>query len=100
MSKTTIVMKIIGFANGRPCPIAGQFLKSFDFEYDNGVGHGEFTSNVEEAMEFETIRDASEFWMTVPKCRPIREDGEPNRPLTCSTVEIFLKSTVEVVEGP
>lgn len=97
--KATIVMKIWGFANGTPCPIAGQFLKTFDFEADGGRGHGTFTKNVEEAMEFETIREATEFWQTSPKCKPLREDGEPNRPLTSSSIEIMLKSTTVVGGG-
>lgn len=98
-ASATIVMKILGFASGRPCPIAGQFLKTFDFEACDGRGHGTFTKDVEEAMEFETIKAATEFWMTSPKCRPTREDGEPNRPLTASSVEIFLKSTTAVWDG-
>lgn len=92
--RTTVVMKILGFANGTPCPVAGQFLRSFDFEANDGVGHGVFTRNVADAMEFETVRAATEFWQTSPKCRPLREDGEPNRPLTSSSIEIFLKSTI------
>ncbi len=97
MSRVTVVMRILGFASGAPCPFAGEFLKSFNFEFADGVGRGVFTSNVEDAMEFETVSAAAEFWKTVPKCRPIREDGEPNRPLTCSTVEILLKSLVTEV---
>jgi hypothetical protein len=38
-----VVMKIVGFASGAPCPIAGQYLKDFDFEAYEGLGHGEFT---------------------------------------------------------
>jgi hypothetical protein len=81
----TTVMKIAGFANGTPCPIAGQFLKNFDHEADAGQGYGEFTLD-SEAMKFDNVRHALDFWRKVPRCMPLRADGEYNRPLTASTM--------------
>lgn len=84
----SIVIRAVGFANGVPCPHAGQFLKSFDFEAEDGIGYGEFTTAIEQAKKFESAADAMIFWRTVVRCKPWREDGKPNRPLTALTVEI------------
>jgi len=89
---TKYVMVALGFANGRFCPHEGQYLRSFDHEHDNGMGWGEFTSNIARAKKFDTREELFEFWTKVPKCRPIRPDGQPNRPLTALSV------TVEPIE--
>ena len=85
----SVVIRAVMFANGTPCPIAGQFLKSMDFEAYNGRGYAEWTDDLSKALRFATNGDAWEFWVTVPKCKPIREDGRPNKPLTSTTIEIF-----------
>lgn len=85
---TEYVIQAVAFANGTPCPHAGQYLKSFDFEFENGLGYGEFTRSRQEAMRFKTVADAMQFWRTESKIRPLRPDGEPNRPLTALTVHI------------
>lgn len=48
-------IKAEGFANGVPCPIAGQYVKSFDFEADDGRGYGEFTLDPAKALTFESL---------------------------------------------
>src|SRR5262245_45812185 len=84
------VIKITGFANGVPCPHAGQYLKSFDFEYDHGTGFGQFTPDPRFAMKFADAGAAAEFWRTQSRTRPLRSgDGRANRPLTASSVEIL-----------
>lgn len=83
------VIKILGFANGAECPHAGAYLKSFDHEADNGRGYGEFTPELANAMRFSGKNDALLFYLKVPRCKPKREDGKPNRPLTAATVEIL-----------
>lgn len=84
------IIKALGFANGVACPIAGQYLKSFDFEAHDGRGFGVFTANPAEAMTFESAGAAGDFWRTQSKTVPLRPDGKPNRPLTSTTVEIAL----------
>ena len=84
----TLLIKALGFANGRSCPHEGQYLKAFDFEYENGIGYGDFTDDPSEAMKFDSFRDAMEFWKTQSKVRPIRPDGEPNRPLTALSISL------------
>lgn len=80
-------IKAWAFANGKPCPIAGQYLKSFDFDAYNGQGYGEFTSVKEDAMTFESFEDAHAFWNTQSTVKPRRDsDGRANRPLTATTV--------------
>lgn len=79
------IMKVVGFANGVPCSIAGQYLESFDHEADGGCGYGTFTFDKNKAMKFDNFTLAVEFWRKVPDCMPLRPDGRPNRPLTCTT---------------
>lgn len=64
------------------------FLKSCDFEAYGGRGLVILTFDVREAISFETKAEAFTFWMRSPSCRPTRDDGRPNRPLTAYTVEI------------
>jgi len=72
-----------------PAEIEDQYLVSFDFDAMCGIGFGIFTDKPEHAMRFKTLRDAMEFWRTQSTVKPLRPDGEPNRPLTASTVSIF-----------
>jgi hypothetical protein len=87
MSKHVIRME--GFINGTPMPHRGQYLKSFDFEAHDGAGEGEFVPKARDAKIFASAVDAFEFWRTVSRVKPKREDGEPNRPLTCANVAIL-----------
>lgn len=81
-----IIMRALGFANGVHCPVAGQWLKSFDHEAHNGLGDGVFTAEPSRAMRFDSFAEALEFWKKVPLCNPMRPDGKPNRPLSATTV--------------
>ena len=83
------VMRLCGDARGNPIPgFDGQFLLSFDFEAFDGEGNGDFTPRRECAMKFETAGHALEFIRCVPACKPIRDDGLPNRPLTSTNWSI------------
>lgn len=84
----TVAIIALCFANGAPCPHEGQYLEAFDFEHGDGVGWGEFTSDPVKAKRFDDTVAAMTFWKIVPTCRPLREDGKPNRPLTALCVEI------------
>lgn len=84
-----VVMKMWGTANGGPTPYDGQFLKAFDFEAHDGIGEITMTTDIAEAMQFPSMVEQFEFYRTVPKCKPIREDGRPNRPMTASNWEII-----------
>lgn len=82
------ILKVLGFANDAPCSIAGQYLKSFDHDTADGRGFGVFTRDQAEAMRFESGPDCHSFWKRQSKTVPLRPDGEPNRPLTASHMEI------------
>jgi hypothetical protein len=77
-----VIMQLAGDADGNPLPADGQFLMDFDFEFDNGIGEIRMTDDPDKAKQFADLKEQREFWLTSPKCRPLRPDGEPNRPLT------------------
>lgn len=91
----SVVIKIVDFANGEYCSAAGQYLETFDFEADDGLGFGTFTHDITKAKKFRDPGEALGFWRTQSKVKPIREDGKPNRPFTASTVEILQTKTRE-----
>ena len=66
----------------------GAYLKACDLEYAGGTGLVSWTADRSQALAFATYREAFEAWRAVPESRPVRPDGEPNRPLTAFTVEI------------
>lgn len=66
------------------------FLASYDPEANGGQGEMIWTTNREDAMTFESVKDAVALYRSVPKSAPIRLDGKPNRPLTAFTVMIEI----------
>jgi hypothetical protein len=86
--KNHVVMRIVGAANGLPTELDGLYLREFDPEFANGVGLITGTADRTEAMRFGSKSAAMLFWRQSPRCRRIRPDGRPNRPLTAFTVEI------------
>lgn len=83
------VMKLWGAADGSPTPGDGQYLKDFDFEADAGRGEITLTADIKQAKRFGQMADAIEFYRTSPKCKPLRPDGRPNRPLTATNWEFL-----------
>lgn len=75
---------VIGFD---PADVGG-LLKRFDPEARHGYGEAEWTHDVAEAMTFPDAAAVLAFWKTIPKSRPLRADGRPNRPLTAYTVSV------------
>lgn len=82
------VIRILGFANGQPCPHEGEYVKTMDFEAHGGRGYLTTTPDIAEAKKFAGFIEAAGFWKTISKTRPKRPDGKPNRPLTAAHVEI------------
>ncbi len=95
----TIAIVAEGFANGTPCPHAGQYLKSFDFNYGDGQGFGVFTSDERMAMTFADHHEAFVYWETASTTRPLRPDGQPNRPLTSLTISTKLIADIDQPHG-
>lgn len=93
---TGVVMRIahetgvIGNATGGAR--VGHYVESYDAEAYDGRGDVATTPDVEKARVFASPAEAMEAWRTVPKARPLRADGQPNRPLTAFTVEILPRS--------
>lgn len=69
--------------------IQGEFVKSYDPNAHDGRGAVLFTSDKAEALRFSDIPAAMKFIQQVPKARPTRADGLPNRPLTAFTLTII-----------
>ena len=60
----------------------GRYLKAYDPEAHDGRGQTEWTTDLADAVVYPDFVAAFEAWRQVPKTRPKREDGQPNRPLT------------------
>jgi hypothetical protein len=83
------VIRLLSIAGCRAlrAPELGGYIKSFDAEANDGMGAVR-TGSIEDALVFDTKHSAILFWQQSPKCRPLRPDGKPNRPLTAYDVEI------------
>lgn len=79
------IIRVVNFANGVHCQIAGQWVETFDHDAYNGQGYGTFTDDKSKAMRFASHGEAFEFWRRVSTVNPTRPDGKPNRPLTACT---------------
>ena len=84
----TYLIRAVGFANGVHCPHAGQWLKTFNHDAQQGRGYGTFTSDPLKALHFATAAAAMQFWAKQSSVNPIRPDGKPNKPLTALSVEV------------
>jgi hypothetical protein len=65
-----------------PEKMLGEYLMRADIEAYDGRGSADFTKQLKKAKRFATYEAAFEFWRAQSKTRPLRPDGEPNRPLT------------------
>jgi hypothetical protein len=83
-----VTIKAVAFANGEPCPIAGQYLQSFNCEAYNGRGYAVWTDDLKKALKFDNATEAMLFWRQQSRRKPKRPDGKPNRPLTSTTIVI------------
>lgn len=80
---------VMGFSlSGKGPNVANQFLASFDPEAHDGWGYATWTKDLDQAMKFVDQAAGMDCWRTIPKSRPTRPDGAPNRPLTVFTIAI------------
>ncbi len=78
---------LVGLADGRTDGIpVGCYLASYDPEADGGNGMASWTSDRAQAMTFHAAEDAVACYRAIPRSRPARPDGKPNRPLTMFSV--------------
>jgi hypothetical protein len=68
--------------------IVNAWLKDFDFEAEEGVGFLTTTDDRDEAMTFDDIEDLHAYWTQQSTTRPVRPDGQPNKPFTGFTIEV------------
>jgi hypothetical protein len=88
MSVVIKAVQLEGF-NVLPSPserIAGQWLEAFDVDAFDGWGDALFTADINRAMRFADLGAAFTAWKTQSTVRPLRADGEPNRPLTAFSI--------------
>lgn len=83
-----VVIVSRGLADGRPL-WNGEYLRAYDPEGLDGMGSFEWTPNLTEALKLSDHPAAFGLWRSVPKSRPRRSDGKPNRPLTAFNIEIL-----------
>lgn len=67
---------------------AGKYVSYFDAEAENGRGEFKVTEHIDQALRYESIEAAVREYRTIPKNKPVRYDGKPNRPMTSLTVEV------------
>jgi len=67
--------------------LEGQYLESYDPDAYDGLGYATWTDDPDKAMRFDDAMSVLMFWRQQSSARPLRDDGEPNRPLTAYTVE-------------
>lgn len=75
---------VVGVARGNR--VLGPYIKDCDVEAHDGLGEAWFTNNKAEARSFADLVEATEFWRRQSTTKPLRDDGEPNRPLTAYNV--------------
>lgn len=69
--------------------VVGQYLQGYDPEFMNGAGLATWTPDLNKALWFPTITAAMALINAQPRSKPIRPDGQPNRPLRAYTVEVM-----------
>jgi len=78
------VSYVLKFVDG---PHAGRYLRSFDPDFEDGLGAVTVTNEVELAQRFDGIIEAMNEWKRPSTVHPIRlSDGKPNRPMTAWSV--------------
>lgn len=94
----SVVIKIIGLADGRASGFEGQYVKSCDVDALDGRGAVLATSDPTDAMVFAHVGEAHAYWMRESTVVPRRPDGKPNRPLTGYTIEILPLDAAEAAD--
>jgi hypothetical protein len=69
-------------------PRAGWYLQAVDIEAENNDDAAIWTTNKDDAMRFSSMLVAMNMWRQISRTRPVRRDGEPNRPLTLWSITL------------
>jgi len=93
MAKVVRLYGVIG-----PQPWDGAYLQWYDPEAHGGLGDVRITADIAHAARFPNFAAVMTLYHAVPKCRPLRPDGKPNRPLCAFTMDVV--DVVDYVDGP
>jgi hypothetical protein len=96
---TKILIRILAKASGGYDLACGQYLSKYDPNGYEGRGKFQTTPWPNEAMAFPDQEAAMRFWKQQSKVKPLRADGQPNRPLTAYTIEVVQHPNVEGVDA-
>lgn len=66
----------------------GAWLAEFDPDANDGRGMCRWSLDVRDAMQFASAVAAMDCYKTPSLVAPIRDDGQPNRPMTAATIEV------------
>ncbi len=81
---------LVSLADGQTDGVpVGSYLASYDPEAADGNGAAEWTPDPTQAMTFATAEAATACYHAIPRNRPLRPDGKPNRPLTIFSVAFW-----------
>lgn len=80
----TLVMRVLGFASGAPCPATGKYLQEYTPFHE--TTKGTFTPNINEAKHYADIEALMSDYRTSIGLRP---DGKPDRPITAFNIEVI-----------
>jgi hypothetical protein len=78
-----IGLKLVSLADGETNGVpVGRYLAAYEAEANDGYGMATWTADRENAMTFASGAEAAACYQAIPRNRPVRADGKPNRPLT------------------
>jgi len=83
----SVVLRCLGRPTDGSGPV-GQYLERYDPDAHHGRGTADFTADLAGAKRYATFAEAWAELGRIPRARPWRADGKPNRPLTTWTMEI------------
>lgn len=93
MISTVYVLRVLGVQGRIQDPTAespvGHFITGFLPLACGGLGRVLFSPHLHDALAFASMNEALGYYRQVPKHRPVKADGTPNRPLTALTVEVL-----------
>jgi hypothetical protein len=81
----TAVKVVAGIARGNG-PTLLEYVESCDVDAHRGRGDVRLSRDVAKAMRFPDFEAAVTYWKRQSRVRPLRPDGEPNRPLTAYNI--------------
>lgn len=85
-----VIMRIFDIAGIQTMPgdPRGMYVVDCDVDAYDGRGYVTTTDDPAEARQFADAAEAIVFYQRQSTVRPIREDGQPNRPLMVYTIEV------------